>query len=230
MSCYSYNHHRKNKPRRQYVNSAFHSLASLRSRVNQYHSQTRSDSFPNPSSHIRQFPYTTFPLQSNLAKSFSGICGRYVPQGWSTQGRRTRSDTEYSDGSYCNGWNDGWNENTDGHDDTANGYYGMDQFLLPRLRLESVSIHSLAFIHNTHPEIVKLPFPLTLGFKSMLQRGVETPDMDVRWVSSLSWYFLNFFGLNGLYRIILGSDNGKFNILDCSLCVVVVVGTILTAC
>ena len=41
----------------------------------------------------------------------------------------------------------------------------------------------------------------------MLQRGIETPDMDVRWVSSLSWYFLNFFGLNGLYRLILGSDN-----------------------
>ncbi|KAF8165453.1 integral membrane protein DUF106-domain-containing protein [Crassisporium funariophilum] len=55
--------------------------------------------------------------------------------------------------------------------------------------------------------LIKLPFPLTLGFKSMLQRGIETPDMDVRWVSSLSWYFLNFFGLNGLYRIILGNDN-----------------------
>lgn len=41
----------------------------------------------------------------------------------------------------------------------------------------------------------------------MLQRGVETPDMDVRWVSSLSWYFLNFFGLNGLYRLILGNEN-----------------------
>ena len=54
---------------------------------------------------------------------------------------------------------------------------------------------------------VKLPFPLTLGFKSMLQRGIETPDMDVRWVSSLSWYFLNFFGLNGLYRLLLGDDN-----------------------
>lgn len=37
----------------------------------------------------------------------------------------------------------------------------------------------------------------------MLQRGVETADMDVRWVSSLSWYFLNFFGLNGLYRLLL---------------------------
>jgi ER membrane protein complex subunit 3 len=42
----------------------------------------------------------------------------------------------------------------------------------------------------------------------MLQRGIETQDMDVRFVSSLSWYFLNFFGLNGLYRLILGNDNG----------------------
>jgi ER membrane protein complex subunit 3 len=56
--------------------------------------------------------------------------------------------------------------------------------------------------------LVKLPFQLTLGFKSMLQRGIETPDMDVRWVSSLSWYFLNWFGLNGLYRVLLGTDNG----------------------
>jgi len=55
--------------------------------------------------------------------------------------------------------------------------------------------------------LIKLPFPLTLGFKSMMQRGIETQDMDVRWVSSLSWYFLNFFGLNGLFRLLLGSDN-----------------------
>lgn len=47
----------------------------------------------------------------------------------------------------------------------------------------------------------------------MLQRGIETPDMDVRWVSSLSWYFLNFFGLNGLYRLILGGDNCEFPML-----------------
>ncbi|VDB97028.1 unnamed protein product [Peniophora sp. CBMAI 1063] len=55
--------------------------------------------------------------------------------------------------------------------------------------------------------LIKLPFPLTVGFKSLLQRGIETPDMDVRWVSSLSWYFLNFLGLNGLYRLILGGEN-----------------------
>ncbi|KAG8986147.1 ER membrane complex subunit 3 [Tulasnella sp. JGI-2019a] len=55
--------------------------------------------------------------------------------------------------------------------------------------------------------ILKLPFPLTRGFKPMLQRGIETTDMDVRWVSSLSWYFLNLFGLNGLFRLILGNEN-----------------------
>jgi hypothetical protein len=55
---------------------------------------------------------------------------------------------------------------------------------------------------------VKLPFPLTLGFKSMMQRGIDTQEMDARWVSSLSWYFLNLFGLNGLFRLLLGNDNG----------------------
>ncbi|KAF8318224.1 transmembrane protein [Clavulina sp. PMI_390] len=55
--------------------------------------------------------------------------------------------------------------------------------------------------------LIRLPFPLTMGFKSMMQRGVNTQDMDVRWVSSLSWYFLNLFGLNGLFRLLLGSDN-----------------------
>jgi len=51
----------------------------------------------------------------------------------------------------------------------------------------------------------------------MLQRGIETPDMDVRWVSSLSWYFLNFFGLNGLYRLILGGDNCELRQIASSL-------------
>ncbi|CAO3620325.1 unnamed protein product [Cunninghamella echinulata] len=55
--------------------------------------------------------------------------------------------------------------------------------------------------------VIKLPFPLTPRFKSMLQSGIDTRDMDVTWVSSLSWYFLNLFGLGSVFALILGDNN-----------------------
>ncbi|RFU34320.1 hypothetical protein B7463_g1960, partial [Scytalidium lignicola] len=55
--------------------------------------------------------------------------------------------------------------------------------------------------------IIKLPFPLTIKFKSMLQAGVATRDMDPQWMSSISWYVLCIFGLQPVFNYLLGSDN-----------------------
>jgi hypothetical protein len=38
----------------------------------------------------------------------------------------------------------------------------------------------------------------------MLQRGIAIKTLDSSYVSSLSWYFLNMLGLQGLVALILG--------------------------
>ncbi|GMH20120.1 hypothetical protein Nepgr_021961 [Nepenthes gracilis] len=43
--------------------------------------------------------------------------------------------------------------------------------------------------------------------RSMLQTGIDLSTVDVSYVSSRSWYFLNLFGLRGLFSLILGEEN-----------------------
>jgi hypothetical protein len=55
---------------------------------------------------------------------------------------------------------------------------------------------------------LKVPFPMpSVHFKMLLHRGVDLSTLNISYVSSLSWYFLVTFGLNGIYPLILGEGS-----------------------
>lgn len=54
--------------------------------------------------------------------------------------------------------------------------------------------------------IGKVPFPLTQKFRGMLQSGVNVVGLDVKYVSSLSLYFLSFMGYSSIYQMIFTGE------------------------
>ena len=56
--------------------------------------------------------------------------------------------------------------------------------------------------------MLKIPFALTSGFKSMFQKGLadSMPDLDPSYVSSISWYFLTMYGLRGFFKLVMGAE------------------------
>jgi hypothetical protein len=52
-----------------------------------------------------------------------------------------------------------------------------------------------------------VPFPLTQKFRGMLQRGVDIENLSVRYISSLSLYFLILFGVSKLHSLLFSGDD-----------------------
>jgi hypothetical protein len=55
--------------------------------------------------------------------------------------------------------------------------------------------------------LLKLPFGLTQKFRTMLQQGLNLPDLDVSYVSAISWCFILVFGLNSILQHFDGGDD-----------------------
>lgn len=55
---------------------------------------------------------------------------------------------------------------------------------------------------------LKIPFPMpSVNFKSLVHKGVDLSSLNVSYVSSISWYFIVQFGLNGIYPLLLGEGS-----------------------
>jgi hypothetical protein len=56
--------------------------------------------------------------------------------------------------------------------------------------------------------IGKVSFPLTQQFREMLQKGIDVHSIDVKYISSLSLYFLSFMGIDKFFSI-FSTDESK---------------------
>ena len=54
--------------------------------------------------------------------------------------------------------------------------------------------------------LLKLPFGLTQKFRSMTQQGLNLPDVDVSYVSAISWCLILVFGINSILQYFDGGE------------------------
>ncbi|CAM5999730.1 unnamed protein product [Sphagnum balticum] len=71
------------------------------------------------------------------------------------------------------------------------------------------TVPAMAWINSFFAGFVlaKVPFSLTQQFRSMTQSGVDMENLDVSYVSSVSFYFLIVFGLNQINSLFIDEDD-----------------------
>jgi hypothetical protein len=101
--------------------------------------------------------------------------------------------------------------------DSANNMMAMQSGMMDNMKgmmvMMATTIPAMAWINSFFAGFVlaKVPFSLTQQFRSMTQSGIDMANLDVSYVSSVSFYFLIVFGLNQLQPLFLDdsdSDDG----------------------
>lgn len=69
-----------------------------------------------------------------------------------------------------------------------------------------VMMQAIGYFFNGYV-LVKVPIPLTQGFKMMFQKGLDLKTLDTSYVSSISWYFLVMYGLRAFFKLVIDADD-----------------------
>lgn len=91
----------------------------------------------------------------------------------------------------------------------ANNMMNMQGTMMDGLKgnfmMMATTIPAMMWINNFFSGFLpaKVPFSLTQKFRSMTQSGIDLENLDVRYVSGVSFYFIILFGLGQLNTLFL---------------------------
>lgn len=71
-----------------------------------------------------------------------------------------------------------------------------------------MSILTIGWINITFGGVLlaKVPFMLTQQFKTITQSGIDMENLNVQYISGISFYFMIMFGLGQIYSLFLKDD------------------------
>lgn len=102
-------------------------------------------------------------------------------------------------------------------EDATNNMMAMQSGMMDNMKgmmvMMLTTMPAMAWINSFFAGFVlaKVPFSLTQQFRAMTQSGIDMANLDVSYVSSVSFYFLIVFGLNQLQPLFIDdtdSDEG----------------------
>ena len=88
---------------------------------------------------------------------------------------------------------------------------GMMDNMKGMIVMMATTIPAMAWINSFFAGFVlaKVPFSMTQQFRSLTQSGIDMANLDVSYVSSVSFYFLIIFGLNQLQSLLFDDEEDE---------------------